>query len=145
MSTLGNLIWLIFGGFFAAVGYIFGGLVMCLTIIGIPFGLQAMRLGGAMLTPFGKQVQRVDETHSGVKLILDVIWLVIAGWGIALNHIVFGLILGVTIIGIPWAKQHFKLVPVALMPFTYKLAKATRANAEALGAPGLAPDDGAAG
>lgn len=141
MRTLGNLIWLVFGGFFAAVGYILGGLLMCLTIIGIPFGLQAIRLGKAMLTPFGKQVQRADERHSGIKLVLDLVWLVVAGWGLAINHIVFGLILGVTIVGLPWAKQHFKLVPVALMPFTYTLAKVARPDGNALAAPAFAPDD----
>lgn len=140
MRTLGNLIWLVFGGFFAAAGYIIGGLLLCVTIIGIPFGLQAIRLGGAMLAPFGKHVERVDERHGGIKLILDLIWLVVVGWGLALNHIVFGLILGVTIIGLPWAKQHFKLVPVALMPFTYRLAKGGGAASDAM-APSLAPDD----
>ena len=144
MSTLGNLIWLIFGGFFAAVGYMLGGLLVCLTIIGIPFGLQAMRIGGAMLAPFGKHVERDEAKHGAFKLIFDIIWLVVAGWEIAVSHIVFGLILGVTIIGLPWAKQHFKLVPVALMPFTYRLSKRATGGAEGIAAPSLAPDDVAA-
>ncbi len=117
MNTLGNLIWLIFGGFVAAIGYFVGGLVLCLTIVGIPFGLQCFKLGAFSLWPFGKRIV-ATTSHSGcLYLLLNIIWLFVAGIWIALAHIVFGILLLITIIGIPFARQHFKLVELALMPF----------------------------
>lgn len=117
MSFLGNLIWLIFGGFFAGLGYIIGGLVFCLTIVGIPFGLQSIKLGIATLTPFGKEAVEREEAGSLTYIILNVVWLLFFGWEIALAHLIGALLLGITIIGIPFAKQHIKLIPLSLMPF----------------------------
>lgn len=117
MSLLGNIIWLIFGGFFAGLGYILGGLVTCLTIIGIPFGLQSIKIGIATFTPFGREVVEGPHANSSLRVIFNVIWLVLFGWEIALAHLIGALILAVTIIGIPFAKQHIKLIPLALMPF----------------------------
>lgn len=116
MSLLGNLIWLIFGGFLAAVGYIIGGLGMCLTIVGIPFGVQSIKLGIATLAPFGKEVV-VEEHEGGLALIFDIIWIVLFGWEIAVAHLVAAVLLGITVIGLPFAKQHIKLIPIALFPF----------------------------
>jgi uncharacterized membrane protein YccF (DUF307 family) len=121
MSLLGNIIWLIFGGFLAGLGYILGGLVLCLTIVGIPFGLQTMQLGVATMAPFGKEVRTHERAGGLLRLVFDIIWLLVAGWEIAIAHLIGGLILGVTIVGIPFAKQHFKLIPVALFPFNYSL------------------------
>ena len=121
MSIVGNIIWLIFGGFLAGLGYILGGLVMCLTIIGIPFGLQAIQLGIATLAPFGKEVRTSERAGGPLGLVFDVIWVVVVGWEIAIAHLIGGAILAVTIVGIPFAKQHFKLIPVALFPFNYEL------------------------
>ena len=121
MSFIGNLIWLIFGGFIAGLGYIIGGLILCITIVGIPFGLQTIELGIASMTPFGKEVQQTEKAGSLLSMIFDVIWLLVFGWEIAIAHLVGGLILGITIVGIPFAKQHFKLIPVALFPFSYRL------------------------
>ncbi|MCP4360531.1 MAG: YccF domain-containing protein [Chloroflexi bacterium] len=122
MSFLGNLIWLIFGGFLAAAGYILGGLLLCLTIVGIPFGIQSIKLGLATLAPFGKRIERQDRSDAGyIFLFMDVIWLLLFGWEIAIAHLVGGVALAITIIGFPLALQHFKLVPVALMPFHYRL------------------------
>jgi len=117
MSVLGNLIWLIFGGLIAALGYIIGGLVLCLTIVGIPFGLQSVKLGFAALTPFGKEVVERRNANSTLRVVFNVVWLVLFGWEIALAHLVSALILAITIIGLPFAKQHLKLVPLALFPF----------------------------
>ena len=117
MSLLGNIIWLIFGGFFAGLGYIVGGLLICLTIIGIPFGLQAIKLGFATFTPFGKEVVTDEGADSTLKLVFDVIWMVLFGWEIAIAHLTSAAILAITIIGIPFAKQHLKLVILALLPF----------------------------
>lgn len=121
MSCLGNLIWLIFGGFASGLGYIFGGLGLCLTIIGIPFGLQTIKLGVATLAPFGKQIVELENADSALRVIFNVIWIVLFGWVIAMSHLIFGLILTVTIVGIPFGLQHFKLVILALLPFGREL------------------------
>lgn len=121
MSFIGNLIWLIFGGFLAGLGYILGGLVLCLTIVGIPFGLQSIRLGVATLTPFGKEVVEEQSGTGFLRMVFNVIWIFLFGWEIAIAHLVGGLILAITIIGLPFAKQHFKLIPVALFPFSFAL------------------------
>jgi len=117
VSLLGNILWLILGGFFAGLGYIIGGLLLCLTIIGIPFGVQSVRLGVATMVPFGKEVVESPHANSTLRVIFNVIWLVLFGWEIALTHLVSALILAVTIIGLPFAKQHIKLIPLALFPF----------------------------
>ncbi|MDT8305036.1 MAG: YccF domain-containing protein [Anaerolineae bacterium] len=121
MSLLGNLVWLIFGGFIAALGYIIGGLALCLTIVGIPFGLQSIRLGIATLAPFGKEVVVDEEREGGLAFLFDIIWIVIAGWEIALAHLTAAAILAITIVGLPFARQHIKLIPVAIFPFQRSL------------------------
>jgi uncharacterized membrane protein YccF (DUF307 family) len=117
MSTLGNLIWLIFGGFLVFLEYMVAGLLLCLTIVGIPFGLQAFKLAILALWPFGKTLGYSASAPGCLSTIMNLIWLLIGGIWIALTHLVFGILLGITIVGIPWAKQHFKLVSLALTPF----------------------------
>ncbi|MEB3248917.1 MAG: YccF domain-containing protein [Microcystaceae cyanobacterium] len=121
MSLLGNIIWLVFGGFLAGIGYILGGLLVCVTIIGIPFGQQAIKLGVATMTPFGREIVPTPEAGSLLNMVLNVIWIVVIGWGIAVTHLTSALILAVTIIGIPFALQHLKLIPLALFPFGREL------------------------
>ncbi len=120
MSLVGNIIWLIFGGLIAGIIYILGGALFCLTVVGIPFGLQAIRLGIATFAPFGKRVVP-DETQSSMKLLFDILWILLFGWEIAMAHLTAALILAITIIGLPFAKQHLKLVPIALFPFSQDL------------------------
>jgi uncharacterized membrane protein YccF (DUF307 family) len=117
MSFLGNIIWLIFGGLLAGLGYIIGGLLLCLTIIGIPFGVQSIKLGIATFAPFGKEIVELPEANSLLRVIFNVIWLLLFGWEIALAHAGSALLLAITIIGIPFAVQHVKLIPLALLPF----------------------------
>jgi len=117
MSLLGNIIWLIFGGFLTGLGYILGGILLCLTIIGIPFGLQAIKLGGATMTPFGRKIVEDNNPNSILKIILNVVWMVFVGWEIAVVHLFHAVLLAITIIGLPFAKQHIKLIPLALLPF----------------------------
>jgi uncharacterized membrane protein YccF (DUF307 family) len=117
MSFLGNLIWLIFGGFLVFIEYMVAGFLLCLTIIGIPFGLQAFKLAMLALWPFGTTIGLKPSAPGCLSTIMNLIWLLIGGIWIALTHLVFGILLGITIIGIPWAKQHFKLVSLALTPF----------------------------
>lgn len=117
MSLLGNIIWLIFGGFLTGLGYMVGGLVLCLTIIGIPFGLQAIKLGIATMTPFGRKLVEDRNPNSTLNIVLNVAWLFFFGWEIALVHLFHAILLAITIIGLPFAKQHIKLLPLALLPF----------------------------
>ncbi len=117
MSFLGNIIWLIFGGFFAAIGYILGGLALCLTIIGIPFGIQSIKLGVASLAPFGKELESVPSSGGLLFVLFNIIWLVLFGWEIALVHLGAAAFLAITVVGIPFALQHIKLIPLALFPF----------------------------
>ncbi|AFZ47006.1 protein of unknown function DUF307 [Cyanobacterium stanieri PCC 7202] len=121
MSLLGNIIWLIFGGFLSGLGYIIGGLTICLTIIGIPFGIQAIKLGVATMTPFGRRDYVSPDYSNFINTVFNVIWLILFGWEIAVSHLIHGLILAITIIGLPFAKQHFKLIPIALFPFGREL------------------------
>lgn len=121
MKLLGNLIWLLFGGIAIFLEYIVAGVVMCITIIGIPFGLQSFKLGILALWPFGTKIQYQEGSPGCLSTVMNIIWLLIGGIWIALTHFLFGLLLAITIIGIPWAKQHFKMVSLALTPFGRKL------------------------
>ncbi|KUH38015.1 MULTISPECIES: YccF domain-containing protein [Streptomyces] len=115
MKTILNLIWLVLSGFWLFLGYLAAGLLLCVTIIGIPFGVAAFRIGGYALWPFGRTV--VDRRDAGApSFVANVLWLVLAGWWLALGHIVTGIALCVTIIGIPLGIANFKLIPVSLLP-----------------------------
>ncbi|MCP5101079.1 MAG: YccF domain-containing protein [Chloroflexi bacterium] len=126
MSFLGNIIWLIFGGFLAGLGYIFGGLLLCITIVGIPFGMQSIRVGIATMTPFGKDVVEEEHGDGFLKLLFNIIWVLLFGWEIAVAHLTGALILGISIVGIPFAKQHIKLIPMSLFPFNYSLKPSSK-------------------
>lgn len=117
MNTIGNLIWLIFGGLYSAFFYCLGGFVLCLTIVGIPFGIQCFKLAGLVLWPFGKSVVPANGSNGCLLTLLNIIWLFSGGLWLAIGHIVFGVLLSLTIIGIPFGRQHFKLVEISLMPF----------------------------
>jgi uncharacterized membrane protein YccF (DUF307 family) len=125
MSLLGNILWLIFGGLIAGIGYILGGLLMCLTIVGIPFGIQSMKLGVATFAPFGKRIVEAPDANGPLEIVLNVLWLIFFGWEIAIAHLVFAGILAITIIGIPFALQHVKLIPIALLPLGRSLQAAS--------------------
>lgn len=114
MGCLGNILWLIFGGLVSALSWAAAGCLWCITIIGIPVGMQCFKFVSLSLCPFGKQV-----TYGGGagSLILNIIWLIISGLPLAIEHAVMGCLLCVTIIGIPFGMQHFKLAKLALMPF----------------------------
>jgi uncharacterized membrane protein YccF (DUF307 family) len=115
MKTLLNLIWLVLSGFWLFLGYMLAALIMCVLIVTIPWGIAAARIGVYALWPFGKTV--VDKRGAGVSSLLgNVVWVVLAGWWIALGHLVSGIALCITIIGIPFGIANFKLIPVALMP-----------------------------
>ncbi|HEV8508808.1 MAG TPA: YccF domain-containing protein [Chitinophagaceae bacterium] len=117
MNFFENFIWLIFGGLMAALGYLLGGFVLCITVFGIPWGLQCFKLAGLVLWPFGKRVVSDTGNMGCLNIIFNLIWILCGGLYTAIVHIVMGAILYLTIIGIPWGKQHFKLVEISLMPF----------------------------
>lgn len=117
MTLIGNILWLIFGGLLSGLGYILGGLLLCLTIVGIPFGVQAMKLGVATFAPFGKEIVELPEANSPLRIVFNILWILLFGWEIAVSHLIHAGVLALTIIGLPFALQHVKLVPLALLPF----------------------------
>jgi uncharacterized membrane protein YccF (DUF307 family) len=118
MNFLGNLIWLIFGGLAAALGYVFGGFVLCCTIVGIPWGLQCFKIAGLVIWPFGKKVIPKNSPTGCLSVFFNLIWLLCGGFYTAFIHLVFAGILFITIIGIPFARQHLKLMELSFMPFS---------------------------
>ncbi|RXS87398.1 YccF domain-containing protein [Streptomyces sp. TM32] len=115
MKLILNVLWLVLSGFWLAIGYVVAGIVCCILIITIPFGIASFRIAGYALWPFGRTtVQRYD---AGVgSAIGNVIWIIFAGWWLALGHIITGLALCVTIIGIPFGIANFKMIPISLVP-----------------------------
>ncbi len=117
MNTFGNILWFIFGGVFVAIEYVISSLLLCLTIIGIPFGIQTFKLARLSLFPFGKKAVVNEKSDGCLSLSMNILWILLGGIWISLTHLLFGMVLFITIIGIPFAKQHFKLASVALFPF----------------------------
>lgn len=117
MKILGNIIWLIFGGLWVAIEYLLSSIILCISVIGIPFGLQTIKLAGLALWPFGMEVKNKKESVGCLSTLMNVIWLLIGGLWISLTHVIFGILLSITIIGIPFGMQHFKLAGLALSPF----------------------------
>jgi uncharacterized membrane protein YccF (DUF307 family) len=115
MRTLLNLIWLVLAGFWLAVGYAIAGIICCVLIVTIPFGIAAFRIAGFTLWPFGRTM--VDKPSAGAGAVLgNIIWVIFAGWWLALGHLVTGIALCITIIGIPLGLANFKLIPISLLP-----------------------------
>ena len=115
MGCLGNIIWFLFGGLFAAIGWFITGLLWCCTIVGIPVGLQCFKLAGLQLAPFGKEVVTVD--NGAGSLVLNILWIIFGGAILALGNLISAFIFAITIIGIPFALQSLKLAKLSLMPF----------------------------
>lgn len=118
MGCLGNLLWFLLGGGIAGFVWIIAGCLWCITIIGIPIGLQCFKFASLSFLPFGREV--VYDVGA-VSLLLNILWIIFSGIELALMHALFGLILCVTVIGIPFGLQHFKLAKLALMPFGAKV------------------------
>jgi len=116
MSLLGNIVFFIFGGFAIFLGYLLGGIVLCLTIIGIPFGIQCFKLAGGVLAPFGREVRETEPPGGPLALIMNIIWIILPGLELAIMHLFLAAFFAITIIGIPIAAQHIKLLPLALLP-----------------------------
>jgi uncharacterized membrane protein YccF (DUF307 family) len=118
MSFLGNLLWIVLGGgILVFLFYMIGGLVLCATIVGIPFGVQCFKLAYLALVPFGKEVDTTGSASGCLPLAMNILWWVFGGVEVALTHLVFALLCAITIVGIPFAVQHMKLLRLALVPF----------------------------
>ena len=117
MSVLGNILFFVFGGFIIFLGYVLGGILLCLTIVGIPFGFQCFKLAGGVLAPFGREVRAIRQPDSVLSTILNILWIILPGLELALMHLLLAAFFALTIVGIPLASQHLKLMPLALLPF----------------------------
>jgi len=117
MKVIGNIIWLLFGGFAIALEYFAASIVLFVTIIGIPFGIQTIKLGILALWPFSSEVVQSEKQSGCLTTFMNILWFFVGGFWIMLTHIAFGILFFITIIGIPWGQQHFKLAGLALTPF----------------------------
>ena len=115
MRLIGNILWIIFGGLISALAWIAAGIAWCVTIVGIPIGLQCFKLASISFNPFGKEV--IYEDSGAVSFIVNVLWLLLSGWVLALCNYILGGIMCVTIVGIPFGKQFFKIAKLSLRPF----------------------------
>ena len=123
MRVVLNVIWLVLAGFWLALGYVAAGVLMCITIIGIPFGVQAFKLAVYALWPFGRALVPSPTRHRGLSVVANVLWFVLAGWWLALAHLAAGILLCLTIIGIPLGVACFKMAGAALVPFGKEIVR----------------------
>ena len=122
MKFIGNILWMVLGGFIISLYYALVGLIFCITIIGIPFGMQLFKMAGLALWPFGHDVTPGANDGGCLSLIMNVIWIVLGGIEIALMHVTLGIGFCITIVGIPFGLQHFKMALLALVPFGKKIS-----------------------
>lgn len=114
MGCLGNIIWFICGGLISGISWLLAGCLWCITIIGIPIGLQCFKFAALSFFPFGKEINYGGGPGS---FLLNIVWLLVTGLPLALESMILGLLLCITVIGIPFGLQHFKIAKLALMPF----------------------------
>jgi len=124
MSILLNILWFIFGGFLISLAYILGGILLCVTIIGIPFGIQCFKLSLLAMAPFGQEIQENEPPGGALAIIMNVIWIILPGLEIALIHLFLAAFFAITIIGLPFAAQHLKMTRLAILPFGFKAVDA---------------------
>ena len=117
MNAIGNLLWVILGGFLIFIFYIFGSIILMVTIVGIPFGIQTLKMANLALFPFGREAVQTERSGGCLHVIMNIIWILFAGIEIAITHLILALIFTITIVGIPFAAQHLKLAYLALVPF----------------------------
>lgn len=125
-----NVIWLLLAGVWLAIGYLLAAVILCITVIGIPFGVQAFKLAGYALWPFGRALVPSANRNKGLSVVGNIVWFVLAGWWLALEHLLTGVLLCLTIIGIPLGVASFKMAGAALVPFGKEIV-----DLEALSAP----------
>lgn len=121
MSPILNIIWFILGGFIVFFAYLLGGIILCITIIGIPFGIQCFKLSVLGVAPFGREIRETEPPGGAISIIMNIIWILLPGLELALIHLFLALFFAITIIGIPFAVQHLKMTRLALVPFGFKV------------------------
>ena len=121
MNLLLNIIWLLFGGFIVVIAYILGAVLLCITIIGIPFGIQCFKLAGLAVAPFGREVREKEPPSGALAVIMNIIWILLPGLELAVFHLFMALLYAITIIGLPLATQHLKMTRLALIPFGFQV------------------------
>ena len=117
MNSVGNIFWLLLGGIVIAIIYYIVGLLMCITIIGIPFGIQLFKLGTYSLWPFGHELVDGPNEPGCVSVFMNLIWILCGWWEIAILHLFCGLLFCITLVGIPMGMQHFKMAVASIFPF----------------------------
>jgi uncharacterized membrane protein YccF (DUF307 family) len=123
VKTVLNILWLVLAGVWLALGYVIAAVLLAITIIGIPFAKQALKLAGYALWPFGRTLVQSSTRHKGISVVGNVLWFVLAGWWLALEHLILGAMLCLTIIGIPLGVGSFKMAGAALVPFGRQVVK----------------------
>ena len=123
VRTVLNIIWLVFGGLWLALGYALAGVLFCILIVTIPLGVASFRMASYALWPFGRAVVRQDDAGAGAA-VLNVVWILLAGWWLALGHLVTAVAQAITIIGIPLAVANLKMVPISLVPYGKRIVPA---------------------
>ena len=117
MKFLGNLVWLVLGGLLVSIIYILSGLVLCITVVGIPFGLQLIKFGRYAFWPFGHEIVNRNGEPGCLSIVMNLVWILLGWWEVAIVHLVFGLLFCITIVGVPFGIQHFKLALASVFPF----------------------------
>ena len=123
MRTIGNFLWILCGGFIIAIEYVIASIILMITVIGIPFGLQTLKLADLALWPFGRDTRSNSFSSGCLGVLMNLIWIIVGGFWIFATHILLGILLCITIIGIPFGRQHFKLAALALTPFGREVFK----------------------
>jgi len=124
MSVLLNILWFILGGFLVSLAYILGGILLCLTIIGIPFGIQCFKLSILGMAPFGQEIRETEPPGGCIAVVMNVIWIILPGLELALIHLFLAAFFAITIIGLPFAAQHLKMTRLAILPFGFRVVDA---------------------
>jgi uncharacterized membrane protein YccF (DUF307 family) len=122
VKTIGNILWFVLGGVFLGIAYLVAGLLSCITIIGIPFGIQSFKLAGYVMWPFGRELVE-SSGHRFSKGVFNIIWIIIAGLWLAIGHVLLGVVLCLTILGIPFGLKNFSMAKLALFPFDHAVQR----------------------
>jgi uncharacterized membrane protein YccF (DUF307 family) len=116
-----NILWFLLGGFVIFFAYLLGAVLLCITIVGIPFGVACFRLAGLAAAPFGREIREKEPPSGALAVLLNILWILLPGLELALLHLLLALVFAITIIGLPFALQHLKMTRLALLPFGFEV------------------------
>lgn len=122
MKTIGNILWFVLSGIWLGIAYVLAGILACITLVGIPFGIQAFKLAGYVMWPFGRTLEE-GTGHRFSKGVLNIVWIIIGGFWLALAHVLLGVLLCLTLLGIPFGIKNFSMAKLALFPFDYAVVE----------------------